>query len=184
MSRTLLPFHSEDISALARALHGQLAGCDHSPGHVELLNMLVRSAGYRNFQHFRADAAAHERLDQPAPTAVTPPVDFARVRQVLRMFDENGRLSLWPSKQSHQILCLWALWSMVPPRTPFTEIEISRYLKTRHLFGDPALLRRSLCGFGMMTRTTDGRQYLRIEQRPPDEALELIRRLQVVVPAV
>ena len=52
MSRLSLPFHAQDISALAKSLKGQIAATDRDPGHVELLNMLARSSGYRNFQHF------------------------------------------------------------------------------------------------------------------------------------
>jgi hypothetical protein len=54
MSRTLLPFNSDDISSLARSLKAQLANCESQPSHLELLNMLVRANGYRNFQHYRA----------------------------------------------------------------------------------------------------------------------------------
>lgn len=186
MSRTALPFQTGDISAFARALAGQMAGLDRRPGHVELLNMLARAAGYRNFQHFRAGARpapmegngdlAELAVAEPPPRRPDP-VDTAKVRQLRRLFDDAGRLTLWPSKQSHQILCLWALWSMVPPRHPLTEREISRFLDSRHLFGDSALLRRSLCSFRMMTRTPDGREYRRLEQRPPAEALALIQSL-------
>jgi hypothetical protein len=58
MSRTPLPLHAEDISAFARSLGGQLKSCEAAPGHLQLMNMLARSAGYRNFQHLRAEAVA------------------------------------------------------------------------------------------------------------------------------
>jgi hypothetical protein len=46
MSRLVFPFYANDISELARSLRSQLAACDHTPGHVELLNMLARAEGF------------------------------------------------------------------------------------------------------------------------------------------
>jgi hypothetical protein len=39
----------------------------------------------------------------------------------------------------------------------FDERGISALLGTLHLFGDPAILRRTMCQLGLMSRTTDGR---------------------------
>lgn len=178
MSRTLLPFHSEDISALARSLKGQLANCESLPSHLELLNILVRANGYRNFQHYRAQLAARDLLENRPPAPETEPVDFVRVKRLLRMFDPMGKLARWPSKRSQQELCLWVIWSKLPARQIFAEKEINQMLNDNHLFGDHALLRRWLCDYGMMSRTRDGREYCRVEKRPPAEALELIRQLR------
>ena len=178
MSRTLLPFHSDDISALARSLKGQLADCESQPSHLEVLNMLARANGYRNFQHYRAQLAARDALENRPPAPQPEPVDFVRVKRLLRMFDQEGKLARWPSKRSQQELCLWVIWSKLPARQVFTEKEINLLLNDNHLFGDHALLRRWLCDYGMMSRTRDGREYRRVEKRPPAEALELIRRLQ------
>lgn len=65
--RILLPLHAEDISVFAKSLRSQLTGCGRVPGHVELLNMLARSAGFANFQHFRAVTEA-----SAAPQAFAP----------------------------------------------------------------------------------------------------------------
>jgi hypothetical protein len=175
MSRIPLPFYSEDISALARSLNGQLAHCEHTPGHVDLLNMLARATGCRNFQHFRAQSTARQRLAAPPPVA--EPVDLVRVQRWLRHFDAEGQLLRWPGKFSDRQPCLWVLWSRLPPRQTFTEAEISRLLQEHHRFGDHALLRRELVDGGWMTRTADGRVYRRLERRPPPEALALIRYL-------
>lgn len=178
MSRTLLPFHSDDISALARSLRGQLTNCESEPSHLELLNMLVRANGYRNFQHYRAQLAARDRLESRPPTQAPEPVDFVRVKRVLRMFDPGGKLARWPSKRSQQELCLWVIWSRLPAGQVLTEKEVNLLLNEDHLFGDHALLRRWLCDYGMMSRTRDGREYRRVEKRPPAEAFELIRQLR------
>jgi hypothetical protein len=178
MSRTLLPFHSDDISALARSLKGQLANCESQPSHLELLNMLARANGYRNFQHYRAQLAAQDLLESPPPAQEPEPVDLVRVKRLLRMFDSEGKLARWPSKRSLQELCLWVIWSRLPGRQALTEKEINLLLKDNHLFGDHTLLRRWLCDYGMISRTRDGREYRRVEKRPPAEALELIRQLR------
>jgi hypothetical protein len=175
MSRAPLPFATNDNSALARSLRGELTNADHLPGHVELLNMLARSAGYRNYQHFRAQAAAHERLAAAAPAA--DPVDHLGVERAARHFDPHGRLIRWPAKASHQRLCLWGLWVCIPAGAIFAERQINEILKARHLFGDHALLRRALYDGDLVSRTADGREYQRIERKPLGEAVALIQHL-------
>lgn len=175
MTRTALPFATKDVSALARSLQRELAAHEGAPGHVQLLNMLSRSAGYRNFQHYRAQHAAGARLEAPTPAA--EPVDNRQVERVLRSFDAGGRLVRWPAKTGDQRLALWALWSKLPAEAVMTEREISAWLQDRHGFGDPALLRRELFQTGLVTRTLDCREYRRVEQKPPAEAVALIRRL-------
>lgn len=180
MSRISLPFHSEDISALARSLKGQLTNCEPRPTHLELLNMLVKANGYRNFQHYRAQITTQNQQKALSATfAVSEPDPdyFVRIKRLLKFFDTAGRLIRWPSKRSQQEICLWVIWSRLPARQVFTEKEVDRLLKDNHLFGDHTLLRRWLCDYGMMNRTTDGREYRRVEKRPPVEALELIRQI-------
>lgn len=177
MSRTQLPFAVEDVSALARALKRDIAACAEKPGHVELLNMLARAGGYRNFQHFRAQLSAEARLAR-APALPQPAlVDLKRVEHAAKHFDAAGRLVRWPSKDSRRQLCLWVMWSRMPAGQTFTEAGINALLRAEHLFDDPALLRRAMFDTGLIWRTPDGRSYRRIEQRPPEEALALIRHL-------
>lgn len=180
MSRTTFPFSAPDMSALARSLRGQLQACDHMPGHVELLNMLARATGHRNYQHFRAQAAAQDRMTQALESAPAPaePVDHQRVERVARLFDADGRLTRYPGRQSQQLLCLWVLWSRIPAGAEFNERQVNEMLNANHLFGDHALLRRALCSWGLMWRTVDGRVYRRIERRPPADALTLIEHLK------
>lgn len=188
MSRTSLPYSADDISALARSLRAQLAGRTEPPGHVEWLNMLAKAVGCRNFQHFRAQTAAQTVAQTEAQTAVQdglgatvdvePPVDPVRIRKVTRCFDAGGALLRWPPKRSERDLCLWVLWSRFAAGHLMTEGEVNRLLRDAHRFGDHALLRRELCDVGLVDRTRDGSAYRRIEQRPPPEALALIRRLK------
>lgn len=141
MSKTLLPLRSPDISEFARTLRNQIAKSEQSPSHLELLNMLARSAGFRNFQHLRAQSEACAKLETPDPS---PAVDYVEVKNLLRFFDARERLLQWPAKASQRTPCLWVVWARIPARRPLTEDQLNRLLKTEHMFSDPALLRREL----------------------------------------
>lgn len=172
MSRTQVPFAVADSSALARSLREQLAKLERQPSHVELLNMLARAGGHRNFQQLRAAALAGPTAtpaEQPAPT-----VDTGKVEQVLRHFDAGGSMLRWPARTNHQQLCLWAIWSQIPGGRRFDEAEINRMIIEAHSFGDHAILRRSLVDAGLVARTPDGRIYRRLQQVPPPEAEAVI----------
>ncbi|MFZ5426161.1 MAG: DUF2087 domain-containing protein [Thermodesulfobacteriota bacterium] len=213
MSREPLSLPVPDISAFARTLRGMLAGHGDVPSHLELLNMLARSAGWRNFQHFRADDAGagripnHEkgRLESgsvraaddsaprspeqvtlqtgaaveapPAKTRTSAASEGKALSRLKRYFDGEGRMLRWPAKHSQVEPCLWVIWSRLPAGETLDEIGINMLLKRHHLFDDHALLRRALSDYGMVSRTPDGRQYRRIEQRPPAGALELIQSI-------
>lgn len=181
MSRDILPFIAPDLSALAKALGRELGLIDGKPGHVQLLNMLARTVGYRNFQHLRAVSLAEARLAEP-PSAPEP-IDYVLVERVAGHFDTDGRLLRWPSRYGHQRLALWVLWSRLDAGAIYDEFEISVVIRNNHLFGDHALIRRAMIDVGLIVRTVDGRQYRRVEQRPPGEALALIRRVATRVAA-
>lgn len=173
MTRTAIAFAVDDVSALARALSTQLAETAGPPGHLTLLNMLARGAGFRNFQHFRASATAATRLAE----APEPAADMTRVAQVLRHFDSTGRLARWPAKTWQQHLAIWALWSRFPRDRVLTERQASAVLGDWHGFGDAAILRRTMVERGLLSRVPGGNEYRRIEARPPAEARALIRHL-------
>ncbi|MBI4798993.1 MAG: DUF2087 domain-containing protein [Desulfarculus sp.] len=183
MSRTVLPLHAEDISALARSLRGQLATCQQPPSHLEMLNMLARANGYRNFQHLRSQVSVPERVPGPQPAPSPPPVDAVKLKRLARFFDDQGRLLRWPGKLSQRVACLWVIWSKLPPRQRLSPEEVRRMLEGWHLFGDHALLRRFLCDLGLAGHTAEGREYWRVERQPPPEALALIRHLSGGAPS-
>ncbi|MCW3835519.1 DUF2087 domain-containing protein [Sphingomonas canadensis] len=178
MSREVIAYSVSDISALAKSLRAQMAAREAPPGHVEMLNILARAAGHRNFQHLRAQANARDALERPAPPAAVP-LDHVLVQRAARYFDADGKLAQWPARTGLQHLCVWALWAQVPPGEVFSERQISLLLNTLHNFGDAAILRRVLSENGLMTRTRDGRIYCRREQAPPPEAAALIRYLEL-----
>lgn len=173
MSRTIMTYQAPDISALARTLKREIDGRPEKPGHVELLNILSRAIGFRNFQHLKAAQAAGERMAAPAEPVAA--VDHARVEAARRCFDDDGVLVRWPAKTSLQRLCLWGLWARFPAGREMDERQVNERLKALHRFGDHALLRREMVNLGLLFRTPDCRVYRRIEQRPPAEALALVR---------
>ncbi len=175
MSRTPIAFHTTNISGLARSLRRELQKFDTVPGHVEILNILARAAGKRNFQHLKAEAE-----NQPAPQSPRQPDIRLPDRHLNRLkgcFDGDGVLTRWPARRTDQIVMLWILWSRIPARTELSEKQVNEYLVLWHSFGDHALLRRELCDLGLMNRTPDGRIYHRVEKQMPTEALQLRKAL-------
>ncbi|NDV27416.1 DUF2087 domain-containing protein [Desulfovibrio sp. JC010] len=170
MSRTQLPLIINDVSALSRSLRRQLEDAGQVPGHVEMMNLLAKAGGYKNFQHLKAEQAKPQK-QQPLS------IDMKRVTKATRYFDLNSQLRCWPKKYNQRILCLWVLWSRLPARTAMTELELDEKLILAHSFCDHAMLRRWLVDEELVSRTPDGREYKRIEARPPLEAVELIRQV-------
>ncbi|SFB42444.1 hypothetical protein SAMN03159496_03573 [Rhizobium sp. NFR07] len=180
MPRTILPMAVSDMSAFAKSLRGEIDRLDHKPSHVEMLNLLSRAAGFRNFQHFRS-AAENTAVIERDNIAVEPEpqADETRVMRTLRVFDREGLIVRWPTKRSQQELCLWFLWPRIPRGRVFSEREISEFLNGLHLFGDSALLRRDLFDLGLVTRNRDGSDYRRIERKPPPELALLWKRVRM-----
>lgn len=180
MTRTTIPLPIADLSRFARSLAAELKADlateakAEPPGHLRLLNMLARASGFRNFQHLRASQKAGEALSQP-PEA---PPDLTRVQSALRHFDAAGLMTTWPARTAIQHLCLWALWSRLPSDV-MTERQISQHLNQMHSFGDPALLRRTLCELRLVTRAPGASAYTKLPQTPPPEARALFKALPI-----
>ncbi|BDQ34828.1 DUF2087 domain-containing protein [Pseudodesulfovibrio portus] len=171
MSRKPFSIHVGDVSALARSLRRRMGEQERVPSHVEMLNLLAKAGGYRNFQHLKAE--------QDAPGAPEPAeINRKRVKKAAGYFDLDGRLSTWPKKHSLRELCLWVLWSRLPARTAMSELELDERLILGHAFCDHTLLRRWLVDLGLVDRTPDGGEYRRVEKQPPDEAVAVFGRLQ------
>lgn len=188
MSRTIIPMEISDLSAFAKSVREKFSALDHKPSHVEVLNLLSKAAGFRNFQHLRDK---HQRTEviqawsleaDPVPQTVA---DETRVGRTLRLFNSEGLMIRWPTKRSQQELCLWYLWSKIPRDRLFSEREISAFLDTLHTFGDAALLRRDMADLGMMRRNRDGSDYRWMDKVPPPELALLLQRIaeKAAIPA-
>ncbi|MGC1495391.1 MAG: DUF2087 domain-containing protein [Sulfitobacter sp.] len=179
MSKDPIGLTVADISAFARRLAPELKNHtrnqDTVPSHLTLLNMLARAAGFRNYQHLRASDTAQQRL---AELPSKGNIDYRLVERALHQFDAEGNLLRWPSRRPVQELCLWVMWSNLPAVEHLHEKEVNAILNAAHLYGDAALLRRSLVGMALVRRNLDGSDYQRLENRPPAEAQELIARIK------
>jgi hypothetical protein len=171
MTRDTLPLSVADLTVFARNLRRDWPATP--PGHLTLLNLLARAGGFRNFQHLRASTLAAGRLSAP-----TPLVDHVEVERLRRHFDTEGRLIRWPARTGVQHKVLWVLWSHLPRGASMTERQISARLNDWHLFGDAAIIRRTLLEQGLITRSADCTDYRRVEREPPPEVLALLRVLR------
>jgi hypothetical protein len=176
MSRTAVPLRVDDLSLFAKTLRQSLSAHEGTPGHVELLNMLAKAAGFANYQHLRADAEAADRLVAAAEPGPRP--DLEQVAKVARYFDDAGVLTSWPSRFAHQTLSQWVFWSRIPRGETYDERGISELIKGWHAFGDHAIIRRAMVDAKMLERNQNGREYRRIEQVPPPELAPLLEQLR------
>ena len=170
MPREPISFAVTDLSVFARALSRALA--DREPGdppsHVEMLNLLARASGHRNFQALRAARRAPATplaAEDRTPLPLSP-----HARKALRLFDSRDRMTQWPSRFAVQRLAMWILWSRFELRRVYTEKEVNAVLKAANLFEDHVTLRRELINHHLMSRTSDCTEYRKLAARPDDEA--------------
>lgn len=182
MPRTDTPLHAADISSFAKSLARDLKQTHEQlhrlPGHVELLNMLARAAGHRNFQSLKARPAAPPVA---IPTTDAAPASAAlsdTATRALRQFDAHGRITRWPVRFGVQRLMLWGLWMHFDARRRYSEREVNEILNAWHDFGDHCLLRRELVEMKMLGRTDGGAEYRKLPRRPDAEAMALMRALR------
>lgn len=168
MSKDVIPLYINDVSVFARNLSVALRNTDTPPSHTTMLALIAKSAGFKNHQHLKADAALRPEK--------APPI----LKRAIRVFDSAGRLSRWPNKTQLQGLCLWPIWARFPAHQDLTEKQVNSLIKDALDFEDHVLVRRSLIDHKLATRAKDGSAYRRIEQRPPDIALELLAALRVL----
>ncbi|WP_372870233.1 DUF2087 domain-containing protein [Shewanella sp.] len=165
MTRQVIPFSSPDISALAKSVRKQLQSCDSFPSHLDMLNILAKTAGYRNYQHLRDAASTDnsgteiniERLDLMIPTRLKP------------FMSQEYILNSWPVKRAIQELSLWFFWCRFRYQQHYSESEVNEVIKCFLGFADFALIRRELCNHKLLKRTDDGRHYWRAAAKPPEE---------------
>ena len=173
MSRTLVPLVTPDVSNFAKTLKALLdaraASGQPLPTHLELLNLLARGAGWRNYQALRAASVA------PPPKAPTPASDLSDLtRKTLAQFDAQGRLTRLPTKRSMQQLAMWALWTRFEARRRYSEKEVNTLLQLWHHFADPATLRREMVGMGLLARLDDCSQYWKLNPKPDATQREFV----------
>lgn len=176
MTRETLPFVAPDLSAFARSLGQALKArsTNEPPGHVELLNLIARAAGHRNFQALKA-ASLPPAPPELAPEDWPPPEPLsANARKALQQFDSRGRLIRWPIKFTVQKLAMWVLWTLFEARRVYTEKEVNAILKAANAFDDHVTLRRELVNHQLLTRKSDCSEYRKLPARPDAETRALL----------
>jgi hypothetical protein len=177
MSKEIVPFIALDISQLARYLHAELTKLSTPPTHLSWLNILARSAGYRNYQSLRAAQVKVSTRAELEP-AKPPPTLSDHAAKALAHFDDAGRLLRWPTKFAVQRLALWGLWMHLDAKRVYTEREVTNLLRNFNAFDDPVTLRRELINMRMMARKPDCSAYWKEAARAPQEAVALMRALR------
>lgn len=189
MTRLLVPLATPDVSAFTKTLKSFLderhAAGKPLPSHVELLNLLARAAGLRNFATLKASAltAAARPLSPEADpitsqadgSAVNPSTLSPTVRKALLQFDDAGRLIRLPSKLSVQQMATWALWTQFTARRKYSEKEVNAVIKAHHTFGDHATLRRELINMNLLGRKSDCSEYWKEPRRPEPEVQSFLQ---------
>ena len=184
MTKELFSIRINDVSAFARtlgqALHERHAAKPTPPGQVEMLNLIARAHGQRNWQALRQ--AVRQALRQAPPemraaadqAAPPPPLLSDNARKALAQFDSRGRLMRWPVKFSVQKLAMWVLWTHFDAKRTYTESEVNAILKAANLFFDHVTLRRELINHRLMERKSDCSEYRKLPARPDEETRALL----------
>lgn len=180
-SREIVPLHTADVSLFCKNLRQQLETSGLSPpGHLTLLNMVARSAGFRNYQTLKARPATVEVapvIEEPIAEAISLPRGSTvplPIRRLLSCFDTQGRLMRWPNKFAAQQIAIWAIWSRIPAHRELSEKQINDYIAAYHTFGDVATLRRELVNAKLLWRTVDCRVYRKETRRPNEETKQFL----------
>ena len=181
MSKELFSMRIADVSAFARtlvrALDERAAERPAPPGQVEMLNLIARAQGLRNWQALRQSlqaAASPPSPPEARPQAAAAAPLSANARKALAQFDDSGRLMRWPVKFSVQRLAIWILWTRFDAKRLYTESEVNAILKAMNLFADHATLRRELVNHRLLARKSDCSEYRKLPARADDEARALL----------
>ena len=168
MPKIPVPYVAADISDVAKSLKSALDERHQAgrppPSHVELLNLLSRAAGARNFQTLKAAPPPAPQIDVPAARELSP-----IARKTLMQFDDAGRLVRLPNKFSVQQMAMWVMWTRFAARRDYTEKEVNAILNSQHTFGDPATLRRELVNMKLLGRESDCSRYWKEPRRPDSD---------------
>jgi hypothetical protein len=175
-----VPLRVADVSLFCKSLRQQLAEKTDAalPSHLAMLNVIARSAGYRNFQSLRADAASE--TPHSVAEAITIPRGLTLPKVVARAlghFDTHGRMTRFPLQRSVRDIAILALWCRMPAKRDLTEKEVNAYIADFHTFEDIATLRRELINAKLLWRTTDGRVYRRQTADENEEGRLFIKTL-------
>ena len=93
------------------------------------------------------------------------------IKDIKGFLDEEGRVTLMPTKRRKQMLVLAYIAGQIPPDRSYTEREFNDLLNTLHTFSDPATLRRELYDHFLIDRSRNGDCYTLAKNPPTAEEL-------------
>lgn len=166
MSKNLIPFNCDDVSALAKSLRKQLQQHEKLPTHVELLTILAKSIGLQNYQQLRQQHV--EQLPSSLPSLCIP-----LPKQLTPFMSNDYILHTWPAKYSNQTLLLWFFGCRFQYQQTYSEQQVNEIIKRTLNFEDFALIRRELCNHKLLKRTDNGHNYWRAAANPPQSLKSL-----------
>lgn len=163
MSRTSVRLDISDLSQFTKNLSKQWP--EEKPTHLSLMNLLAKSAGYKNFQHLKASDSGPEAQQLSASE-----------KRWGRLVSHMGTITRWPTKRKDQLAILWRTYHSLPEFEQWTQQQLDGWIKNRIEFGDHVLMRREFIELGMVARTNDGRKYWKLKQEIPEEFIPFISR--------
>ncbi|MFN5191335.1 MAG: hypothetical protein ACK5DL_09395, partial [Burkholderiales bacterium] len=123
-SPTPVPLRVADVSLFCKTLRQQLVEKSTTalPSHLAMLNVIAKSAGYRNFQSMRADADSATPHERAEPITLPRGSDLPKpVLRALSHFDTHGRMTRFPLQLSIRELAMLAIWCRLPAKRDLTE---------------------------------------------------------------
>lgn len=146
MSREKNSLEITDLSLFCKNLSKSWP--EKKPSHLALLNLVAKSTGYKNYQHYLSHG-----------NAKTGFVLDRKDRRRMRLLDDQGVVIRWPSKFSDQSVIIWYLASQLPMFRDWSEKKVNHWIQNRTAIDDHLRIRRELIGRAILGRTRDGRSY-------------------------
>lgn len=75
----------------------------------------------------------------------------------------NNQIKYWPSKHKDKLLVLTFLSTFFETNKVYSEKEVNDIIRDHHLFNDHTMLRRGLIDYKLLTRTQNGKEYIKNE---------------------
>ncbi len=141
MSRVALSLHIPDLSGFAKSVREQLGKLPEPPSHVEMLNLLCRSAGFQELSTLQGRGGSPAALCSCRPRRL--PHRSITSSSSERCASSMSRVACCVGRRRprFRIFVCGCCGPALESRETFTEKQISELIKRWHVFGDHALLR-------------------------------------------
>lgn len=172
MPKEYISINIPDISGFAKLLKKEIDTKNGNLSHVEILNIIARICGNKNFQQLRASTIPNSEV--PNMVLEDEEKANANLKKLKRYLNENFQVKTLPSKLSQQELIIYYIWAFIEKNKIFNEIELNKYLNKFHTFGDCALLRRYMFEYGLLSRSKDCSDYKKLFPKIPKSMFKIV----------